>query len=73
MLVTGSGSSPVGRSLLPPGQIVREVNLFLRGWAGYSGTGTPHPCWVRSGIMPFNGSRRGCPNEATGVERGDGA
>ena len=23
------------RLLLPPGQIVRELNLFLRGWAGY--------------------------------------
>ena len=23
------------RLLLPPGQIVRELNQFLRGWAGY--------------------------------------
>ena len=33
---TGSGSSPMrARLAAPVEQVVQEINLFLRGWAGY--------------------------------------
>jgi RNA-directed DNA polymerase len=45
------------RMLLPTEHIVEELNLFLRGWAGTSGTETPPWCSVRSETTPSNGWR----------------
>ena len=58
---------------MPVEDIVRDLNMFLRGWAGYFRYGNSARASARSGISLSCGWRSGCRSKVTGAERGDGA
>jgi hypothetical protein len=58
------------RLLLPVEQITREINTFLRGWAGYFRYGTPPASSTRSLATRLTGSPSSWPNATVGQPPG---
>ena len=61
------------RLLVPAEVIVTELNMFLRGWAGYFRYGNSARVLGQIRNYALGGWRCGCPNGATAAMAGDGA